>query len=108
MAKIVITVDTYDKTFAATIDGVEVPNAITAYCYAPDSQGYGFGVSINTYEQVGDLRKYTSISASAQAEEEIKSGEAKASAKYKGFAEKNDLSPLQKSVAALISRNNKR
>lgn len=105
MAKIVITADTDDKSFSATIDGVEVPNATCAYCYAPDTQGYGFGVSINTYEQVGDLRKYSTISASAQAEEEINSGQAKASAKYKGFAEKADLSPLQKSVAALINRN---
>lgn len=105
MAKIVVTVDTDDKSMEATIDGKAVDNLTSAYFYGADRDGYGFGVSINTFEKDGDLRKYTSISASAEAEEEIKAGKATASTKYPGFAEKPDTSPLQKCIASLINRN---
>ena len=104
MAKIVITSDTDDKTVEVTVDGIVVENVTSVYAYGPDSAGYGYGISISMYEKQGDLRKYSSLCASEKATEEIESGEAKASTKFKGLAEKEDMSPLQKSIASLLKR----
>lgn len=74
MAKIVTEFDTQEKTMKVTIDGVTVENVTSASFYNYYNDEGKFSACISTQEEVeeGGMSKYTSICASLNGKDEVK------------------------------------